>query len=361
MRKSATTFLLVLLTMALGPPTSAAARPSHPTQPGGYGCIPWEIVPTPTNSSEQVDGIDGTSATDFWAVLDAWYAPHPAAILHWDGNAWSFAPLKPTDGDLKSVDVISSNDAWAVGTLSGFQQTLALHWDGSIWSSVAVPSPLRSYDILYGVSGSGKDDVWTVGVTGYSQGLIAHWHGTTWTVTPHPEYQDGEEFRSVVAIAPDDAWAVGGQLVYPEQPIIEHWDGKAWTDAGIGPVPAGGILMGVDATGPDDVWAAGIGYGGALVYHWDGTAWTKLDDVPYTPTAEWWSVSARTPDDVWLGGLKDSSGPPRAAHWNGSSWAGAPTTPENQWFDTIKAFDQHDVWAGGGGGGGVRVERYVGC
>ncbi len=357
-RSTATIGALVLLTVALGTP--ASATPSAAT-PRTAGCIPWEIVPTPTDSAEEVAGIDGTSASDFWAVEDSFEAPHPATILHWDGTGWTKAPINAKDGDLKSVDVLSENDAWAVGTLSGYQKTLAVHWNGSVWSNVAVPSPVGSYDILYGVSGSGPDDVWAVGVTGYSQGLIAHWHGTTWITVPHPTYQDGEEFRSVATITPDDAWAVGGQLVYPEQPIIEHWDGTSWKDAGIAPVPNGGLLMGVDATGPNDVWAAGIGYGGALVYHWDGTGWTKLDNVPYTPTAEWWGVSARTPNDVWLGGLKDGSGPPRAAHWNGSTWVGAPTTPENQWFITIKAFDAVNVWAGGGGASGIRVERYVGC
>jgi hypothetical protein len=217
------------------------------------------------------------------------------------------------------------------------------------------------YDILYGVSGTGASDVWAVGVTGYSHGLIAHWHGTSWTVAPHPQYAGGEEFRGVMAVAPSDAWAVGGKDLALEKPIIEHWDGVRWSDVQIPQVTLGGLLLGIDASGPDDVWAVGIGDGGALIYHWDGSIWTKLDNVPYGSTGEWWSVSSLAPNDVWVGGLKDQSGPPIASHWNGLRWTNTPTVSENKWFITIKAFSHVQVWAAGGGAGGIRVERLAGC
>jgi hypothetical protein len=189
-----------------------------------------------------------------------------------------------------------------------------------------------------------------------------HWHGTSWTSLPHPRYAGGEEFRSVVALAPDDAWAVGGKDLAAEKPIIQHWDGTAWQDVQIPQPRSGGLLLGVDGSGPDDVWAVGVVLPyGTLVYHWDGSSWTRLNDIPYRSIGQFRSVSSLSPHDVWVGGLNDGGGPPIAAHWDGSSWTDTPTVKENQWFISIKEFDHGDVWAGGGGAAGIRVERFTGC
>jgi hypothetical protein len=124
----------------------------------GPGCIPWKIVPTPTNPLQEITGIDGVSATDFWAVGDAFIAA-PPTILHWDGTAWTKPPVQAVIGGLESVDVISQDDAWAVGGL-------AMHRDGSAWTEVPVPS----HSGLRGVSATGPSDVWAVGTRRYSQG-----------------------------------------------------------------------------------------------------------------------------------------------------------------------------------------------
>ncbi len=237
--------VIFLLTLFVGGPLAIApgalARPSSVL--ATQRCSPWRIVPVPTDQAE---------------VEDSFEYPHQPKILHWDGSRWTKAPIEGKDADLKGIDVISATEAWAVGTRGNLSRTTAFHWNGSMWRRVSVPSPEGSYDILYGVSATSASDVWAVGVTGYDQGLIVHWNGATWSVLPHPEYDGGEAFRSVVAVAPDDAWAVGERNLSSNSPIIQHWDGTAWTDVTFPHSNAYGIFLGVDASGPDNVWAVGI-------------------------------------------------------------------------------------------------------
>jgi hypothetical protein len=73
-------------------------------------------------------------------------------IEHWNGVAWSLLPVTDT-GTLRSVDVIASDDIWAVGYSYGSPaQTLTMHWDGTAWSAVASPNMAGVDNNLYSVS-----------------------------------------------------------------------------------------------------------------------------------------------------------------------------------------------------------------
>jgi hypothetical protein len=65
----------------------------------------------------------------------------------------------------------------------------------------------------------------------------------------------------VVAIASDDAWAVGGirrARNGKKAALILHWDGNRWRRAeDMGSIAPGTILYSVSASGPNVVWAAG--------------------------------------------------------------------------------------------------------
>src|SRR5690242_2693341 len=144
MRRSIAIVAVLAATTVLTGTGSVEAIPGR-TSPAS--CEPWHLTRVP-DRDEMVAGLGGLSSTDLWAVMDASYAPHRPNIEHWDGASWSPSPIDAKDGDLESVVEIAPDDAWAVGTLSEYQQTLALHWDGTVWSPVSVPSPFGSYDIL---------------------------------------------------------------------------------------------------------------------------------------------------------------------------------------------------------------------
>ena len=196
------------------------------------------------------------------------YASVPLAI-HWDGTSWSQVP-SPNPGffstAFSSVDAISTNDIWAVGSTTatqfGHAQTLAMHWDGSSWS--VVPTGILQ-QTLSSVSAVSSDDVWAVGNNRAGLYIITmHWNGSNWSVVPTPEPANNSIYLSDLdAISSNDGWAVGyfesletGGTV----PLILHWDGTQWNmverDWGIAP----DFLTTVAAVSATDVWASGYNY-----------------------------------------------------------------------------------------------------
>ena len=231
--------------------------------------------------SEGLRAVAGKTANDVWAVgsyIDAAHGNVAATeIKHWDGVSWSLVSSpnamsggSPINSYLSSVVTLASNDVWAVGSAgtSDAGATLIEHWDGAQWSIVASPNVNGSdSDGLAGVSGSGSNDVWAVGLyTSLSASggpLIEHWNGSSWSiVTINPALMGGE-FLGVTATSLGNIWAVGYQLEAGTGNIltlIERWNGSAWTLQRSPPLTPGGIqLLDAVTASPDGV-ALTVGY-----------------------------------------------------------------------------------------------------
>lgn len=243
----------------------------------------WQIVPSPNPAgtdagTDELQAVSAVSPSDVWAVGEAFENLAGATIEllfeHWNGTAWTAAPLLPVGGDgfAEGITMISADDGWAVGTNS-LESNLAAHWDGTAWSIVSVPSlrdgrsPLNT---LTGVSATGPDDVWASGYEGNVPGtvtlkpVVLHYDGSSWTLTvpPNPG-TEGSRLNAITAVSPTDAWAVGqtqetdGALLT----LTEQFNGSAWTpvaspDPGqLGPITAD-TLDAVTSTG-GVLWALG--------------------------------------------------------------------------------------------------------
>src|SRR5262249_1653152 len=144
------------------------------------------------------------------------------------------SPNAPGNNVLTGVAVVADDDIWAIGhssTSSTHFETLTEHWDGASWTIVPSPSP-SSISQLRAVSATATDDVWAVGVQlldGHSpsQVLIEHWDGSQWTVVTGPDAPGDPRLDAVVALAIDDAWAVG--RTGARTALAIHWDGIEWT------------------------------------------------------------------------------------------------------------------------------------
>jgi hypothetical protein len=85
----------------------------------------------------------------------------------------------------------------------------------------------------------------------------------------------------VVAITPDDAWAVGTIPGHPWHNIAKHWDGTTWTAAKTPPPRSKYACFNwAGRSGSNDAWAVGLYRLGAhrycLVEHWDGHTWRRV-------------------------------------------------------------------------------------
>ena len=254
----------------------------------------WTNVPSPSVgvSGTTLTGVAATATTGVWAVgYSNNYGTPQTLIQRWNGAQWSVVPSPIITGgsSLEAITRLSATDLWAVGNREGGAlgttvATLTVHWNGSAWSAVPSPNVGNRWNDLAAVSGVSAGDVWAVGswrnISGLYQNLAIHWNGTQWTIVPTPNLAGAEnQLAAVVAIAGNDAWALGSSNDgITARSVYLHWNGAAWSSV---PGPGGGAaLAGGDALvalAPNDVWAIG-----STLSHWDGSVWTLAPnpDVP---------------------------------------------------------------------------------
>jgi len=201
----------------------------------------WSLLRSLAFAGWNIDGMAAGSARDVWAVgyTHSSAPEQPAAtyhkilIGHFDGTAWRRVRVPPLPGDnvLGAAAVVSTRDAWAVGSWGAGRRRggpLILHWDGSAWSRVDAPGPVGSG--LEAVAGLSARDAWAVGNSN-GRTLIEHWDGTAWRQVPSPNpSRVSDDLRAVAAVSPRDVWAavVVGNRVGRGRTLITHWDGTAW-------------------------------------------------------------------------------------------------------------------------------------
>jgi len=285
----------------------------------------WSVVATPSLPSGiagQLLSVAAVSSNNVWAVGNS----TGPLIEHWNGTSWSIVPGPSVGaaGTLNAVTAIAANDVWAVGAAGG--SNLIEHFDGTSWSVVTSPFMRNSH--LSGVSGPSSSDVWAVGSAGRSTSdhvEILHWNGTAWSVVSAPSPGLEPFLTSVVALAPNDAWAVGEATLPVNssestgQTLIEHWDGTSWSvvpgpNAGGGSPSAANELLGVAAVSANNIWAVGefldpsLGAFQTLTEHWDGTSWSVIPSPNATTGHNFLSgvTALGTGDVVAVGGANSA-------------------------------------------------------
>ncbi|MGA2594342.1 MAG: hypothetical protein ABSH32_30955, partial [Bryobacteraceae bacterium] len=220
----------------------------------------FQVVPTPNlHPNPYQNGLQraaASSPSDVWAVGQS--------TIHYDGTTWTAFPAPGIHGDntsyLDALVDISPTEAWAAGVVgigTATPNQVIERWDGTKWSVYPGPKFSASQQpSIWDMTAVSANDIWAVGsllVDNESlDALYEHWDGTAWTATAGRLYGF---FRAVSADASTDIWAVGynGNVTFSE-----HYDGAGWTlvrtpNVGSGP----NSLEAVVALAPDNVWAVG--------------------------------------------------------------------------------------------------------
>jgi hypothetical protein len=146
---------------------------------------------TATSGAEHpLNAVSGLGPNDAWALS--------YGVLHWDGTGWT-AAASPYDASCTYVVEFydgphtytwaphsiqygvwgtGPSDVWVFGQSMGIppcqpaawgdaQPSNMTHWDGSAWSFV--PNPWSSTKVVFGMWGSGPNDVWAVGEFGVAR------------------------------------------------------------------------------------------------------------------------------------------------------------------------------------------------
>lgn len=108
----------------------------------------WTV--SATGKSANLRGVDGSSATNIWAVGDI------SVLLHWDGTAWE-SESSDSVATLNAVFVPDAESAIAVGNAG-----TALKFNGKKWNILATDTNQNMYAV-HGVSGS---NAWGTGDAG---------------------------------------------------------------------------------------------------------------------------------------------------------------------------------------------------
>ena len=228
-------------------------------------------LPIKSMDAFSVDFITSTTNTTGWAVGVF------GDINRWDGSSWS-SDSSPVTVDLYSVDILSADDAWAVGggwdTQTHQRHGAIIHLDNSTWITVTSPTT----KMLYGVSMTSPTSGWAVG----EDGTILEWNGSVWQTYTSPTTID---LSSIKMLSASNGWIVGGSG------IILHWDGMLWASYSS---PTSSYLNDVDFISPTDGWAVG-----GTILHWDGVNWTQVD-VPANPGLN--AIAFSTAYELWAVG-----------------------------------------------------------
>lgn len=334
MRFSSFILMLILSVLLLGATSGNGVATITPD------CGSWRIVSSPNlTHSNSLAAVKVLSSSDIWAVGQAYKTPHSMTSQtlteHWDGIQWSIvtSPVLHASSNLLAVTAISPSDIWTVGFTG--TRTLTEHWNGSSWQVFPSPSTGES-DVLEGVQALSTSNVWAVGVANSNNGntsktLIEHWNGISWTIVSSPNQGDGDDLHAIVALVPNDIWAVGDNDT--STALIEHWNGSQWSIVHTSSVGMYARLSSVSALAANNIWAVGYtnttgGYK-TLVEHWNGTSWSivpspspgsgSYDDMLNT-------ISAISAKNIWAAGMyRDArhvyTTIPYMLHWNGTTWS----------------------------------------
>ena len=244
---------------------------------------------------------------------------------------------------LRDVAIVKSG-LLAVGETAspgGAASPFAVYDDGNGWREV--PVELAGAGRLAAVAAT-PGLAWAVGhdiasvqfAAEITVATIYQWTGRSWVPVEHPAARPGTVLNDVVAIAPDDVWAVGHDGA---NALFLHWDGVKWTEQ---TSPASFAPTSVDAAASDDVWAVSANEH----YHFDGATWTTYPAGTTTMPSERRAIAVAAACELWTVGsyvdgqrtvpllerMRDANAPePPAAPAGLTAVASAPSQARIEW------------------------------
>ncbi len=223
-------------TWLVGGPVGAAALDTFVLRNSGDA---WQVVTT------------GRRETLWWVWGppdggEVWMVGEAGLVLRGRGSGFEVLDAGVGDATLFGVWGTGPDDVWVVGGNSGAGTRLAndviRHFDGRAWSGDDAPPPRGA--AFFKIWGAAAGDFWVVG----EGGTLWH-HGATGWDDHSAEVGTRDALTTVHGCGADEAYAVGGMGIYV-------WRGTSWARApGATPLAT---VNGV-ACGPDEVLAVGNG------------------------------------------------------------------------------------------------------
>lgn len=251
--------------------------PSPAPYPGGANVQLWAVDALSANDV-------WAGGTQRMQVNGGW-VNQQVLVEHWDGSAWSVvpSPLPPTSigagyggAHVYDIEAISTNEVWFVGRwvgpypgTSSTTPALTMMWDGTDFQ--LTPNPVIGSSMsLNSLSAISSNDIWAVGTLSSAQTqypYVVRWNGSAWSHVIIPPAGVIQGVADVVALAPNDVWIAAHKFTLSNPaPVLLHFNGTSWTQS-TPPIAASSMF----ATSSNDLYLAG-----ASIHHFDGTSWSEL-------------------------------------------------------------------------------------
>ena len=321
--------------------------------------LKWRVVPSPRISNAGLQDVDALTRTDVWAVGNGFSRPaRPTQMIveHWDGHRWrAWRPVERSALP-PAISASSRHDVWIVGTAPHYKP-LTLHYDGQSWTSVPVPSVPDETDALRGVVALAPNNAWAVGQSSRpvegQRALILHWDGSAWTRVAAPAGLEGT-LLGVSAVSANDIWAVAPaqeDSLVGLRVIVVHWNGTIWRE--VKTTLRAVDFLGVRAVSARNVWAVGSTSGTAargVVVHWNGRAFRLVHSTGRLGT-DILSDIAVSGRQVWAVGATEID------RWDGRRWLRRRVSGVDLWG--TDALSSRNVWAVGGNARGTVIYHFA--
>jgi hypothetical protein len=276
--------------------------------------------------------------------------------MHWDGTAWTRFE-SGTQWPLFGIWGSGPNDVWAVGRYG-----TVLHWDGASWSAV----PSNTTAELVGVWGNGTGELWAA--IGLDRGMMHKGTDGVWT---RVQFSSFDYMNGISGVDQSTLWLWGSNGVFrwnqaasgrmeniTNDISFPWWSSTLPWDRGTSPITS------VWMAGPSDLWILSER---GDVYNWkddgDGGITAVQSRVPPSGAAQdgyldLTSIWGTSPTNVWASGQLG-----RIVHLKDSKWSLSPTAVGGRIFDCTLALwgaNADDIWAVGkcADGRGVALRRH---
>jgi hypothetical protein len=256
---------------------------------------------------------------------------------------------------LQSISMVSADDGWAVGHISGKPTTLLMHYSRGQWMILPKPVGLDDQSEFTAVSMVSASDGWAwasmpipIGDRYHSfrpGGVLLHYDGTAWKIATHVfPIGIGNDPSALLMLSPTDGWATGENTTL-------HYDGTAWHEVTALSDQQWGGGSAIAATSPHDIWI--VRFGGDII-NYDGTSWTEqritLAFGQQLPGAiQLNGIAMLSPSEGFAVGDISNSSSGVILHYAGGRWSVQSTVDE--YLYSISLRSPTDGWAVGAAGG----------
>jgi len=211
-----------------------------------YDGISWQLFPRRLTDAFYMLSMDARSGT-VWAVGPDQFWSYGSVIVKYvpGDDAW-VAITSPTINDLNEVNVLTENDAWAVGDQDrdgtvdavygedGVGATV-LHWNGEYWGRIFQSDPPLPDADLLALDMVSAEDGWAMGEavgTPSPASAIIYWDGYRWAPPPL-QSPINVDINDVSMVSSAFGWAGGAgdrAVVRYDRSQGDYWEGFAACD-----------------------------------------------------------------------------------------------------------------------------------